>query len=233
MYISWCTSDTKLLIGGSEYVDPTYSVKKPVYLLNPFGEPYILDNYDGYGKVGSEDILTLLAKWNYPDKCKNKDGDWLPDYEIYQIGNLISSNYNQVMAKYPIKIVSTPINYDAAAISPQLSGFLTFVAEDTIDAIQDSFQKLEKAYSYLDIIREINSMDSEKQSTLLEIINDRNFLCMLAQYPDINQHLQNELIRKASIYNSREILDILDLKDMNSLSKITDSIEQYNDDQEL
>lgn len=233
MYISWCTSDTKLFIGGSEYSDPTYSVKEPVYLLNPYGDPYIIDNYDGNGKIGKEDMLALLAKWNYPDKCKDTNEDWLPNYEIYHIGNLISSNYNQVMLKYPIKIVSKPVSYDDAAISPQINGFLTFETEDTLMSIQQSFQQLEKAYSYLAVIKEINNMDLEKQSTMIDIINDRDFLCMLAQYPEINQHLQHELANKARIYNTREILDILDLNDMVVFPETVDPIGQYSDEQEL
>lgn len=58
---SWCTSDTRKSIPcGSGYAgSPT-----TVYLLNPFGDPYVEKNYEGYGEFGGRDVYELVVEWN-------------------------------------------------------------------------------------------------------------------------------------------------------------------------
>lgn len=95
---SWCTSDTKksIAIGMTGYDD----CPKKVYLLNPFGEPYVEENYDGYGTFGGNDVYALLAKWNAPGLCEDEAGNWLPDDEIRDIGIEIGCyNVQQVKLK--------------------------------------------------------------------------------------------------------------------------------------
>lgn len=128
-FFSWCTSDTRKSIANC-YADSSLinslgrdkeCVIMPgekVYLLNPFGKPYEEDCYDGYGRFGGEDVYALVAKWNVPDRCKDANGNWLPDDEIRNIGIDLACYYeDHVKLKYPIKIVEKPVPYEEAEIS--------------------------------------------------------------------------------------------------------------------
>ena len=114
---SWCTSDTRKSIAlGMEGYE---GCPKKVYLLNPFGEPYVEDDYGGYGTFCEQDVYALVAKWNAPELCKYENGNWLPDDEIRNIGIDLACNVNDhVQLQYPIKIVERLCSYEDAEISP-------------------------------------------------------------------------------------------------------------------
>lgn len=110
-FFSWKTSDT------NESVSNRYSSRGalPVYVLCPDGRKIKETNYEGYGVFGGEDIFALVAKWNYPDSCKDANGDWLSDDIIRNLG--IDVNYDS-NAKYGIKIVEDgTLNYDDVDVS--------------------------------------------------------------------------------------------------------------------
>ena len=149
---SWCTSDTKksIAIGMTGYDD----CPKKVYLLNPFGEPYVEENYDGYGTFGGNDVYALLAKWNAPGLCEDEAGNWLPDDEIRDIGIEIGCyNVQQVKLKYPIKIVEKVVPYEEAKISPNCPGqgwWADEYADDIEQEIQDRNKMVEEAFQDLE-----------------------------------------------------------------------------------
>lgn len=63
--------------------------QKHFYVLIPeeFGGGYLMeDNYDGYGVFGGRDIYALVAQWNCPEKCKDANGEWLPDKDARGLG---------------------------------------------------------------------------------------------------------------------------------------------------
>lgn len=161
-FFSWCTSDTRKSIANI-YVDSSLINSlgndkewvimpgEKVYLLNPFGKPYEEDSYDGYGRFDGEDVYALVAKWNVPDRCKDANGNWLPDDEIRNIGiDLACYDEDQVKLKYPIKIVEKPVPYEEAEISPgcPLQGYFY---DEAIDGrslksrIEYEFKRLDKA----------------------------------------------------------------------------------------
>ena len=110
-FFSWKTSDTNKSISNR------YSSRGalPVYVLCPDGTKIKETNYEGYGVFGSEDIFVLVAKWNYPDSCKDANGDWLSDDIIRDLGLDVSYDVN---AKYGIKIVEDGnLNYDDVGVS--------------------------------------------------------------------------------------------------------------------
>lgn len=114
---SWVTSDTykSISVGMNRYK----GCPKKVYLLNPFGDPYVETDYDGYGHFGGHDVYALVAKWNKPELCKGEDGEWLPEDKIRDIGiDLACYDENHVQLRYPIKITERPDSYEYAGISP-------------------------------------------------------------------------------------------------------------------
>ena len=153
---SWITSDTKksIAIGMTGYSD----CPKKVYLLNPFGEPYVEENYDGYGTFGGNDVYALLAKWNCPGLCEDEAGNWLPDDEIRDIGIEIGCyNVQQVKLKYPIKIVEKVVPYEKANISPNCPGqgwWADEYADDIEQEIQDRNEMIEEAFQDLEQVVE-------------------------------------------------------------------------------
>jgi len=72
--LSWLTADTKESIRVGYLVSK--KDKKPVYLIQPNGEPPIEENdYDGYGGFGDVDALSWLAEKNigtYSSKIGSK-----------------------------------------------------------------------------------------------------------------------------------------------------------------
>lgn len=106
-FFSWKTSDTNKSISN------IYSNRGafPVYVLIPkefqseYGK-YIEEKcYDGYGVFGNEDIYSLVAKWNVPERCY-KDGKLLDNEELRSIGIEIACyDKDNANLKYPIKIV--------------------------------------------------------------------------------------------------------------------------------
>jgi hypothetical protein len=98
-FFSWKTADTKKSIYN------IYSGKEviPVHVLCPDGGVISEDAYTGYGKFGGYDVYALLARWNIPEQCKDKQGNWLTDDEIRVLGIRMDSPSNNL--KYRIKIV--------------------------------------------------------------------------------------------------------------------------------
>lgn len=116
-FFSWITSDTKRSISNMYSCRGTF----PVYVLIPeeFGGGYIEEkSYQGYGNFGGRDIYALVAQWNKPELCKNKDGSWKSDEDCRSIGISIAC-YDQDNQKlhYPIKITEYPTKYEAATVS--------------------------------------------------------------------------------------------------------------------
>lgn len=115
---SWCTSDTHKSIAvdmrGYE------GCPKKVYLLNPFGEPYETDDYEGYGIFGKGDrqvdAYAEVAKWNLP----KKEWEGLSDEKIRNLGIDIGCYPERIsQLKYPIKIVENLCSYDDVEASPE------------------------------------------------------------------------------------------------------------------
>lgn len=183
-FFSWCTSDTRKSIANI-YVDSSLINSlgndkewvimpgEKVYLLNPFGKPYEEDSYDGYGRFDGEDVYALVAKWNVPDRCKDANGNWLPDDEIRNIGiDLACYDEDQVKLKYPIKIVEKPVPYEEAEISPgcPLQGYFY---DEAIDGrslksrIEYEFSRLKDIKTnFLNFAENLNesAMDSSKSN---------------------------------------------------------------------
>ncbi len=111
-YFSWKTSDTDRSISNRSSDRGTF----PVYVLCPDGTVIREDDYDGYGRFGGRDVYALVAQWNLPERCKDENGDWLPDEEIRGLGIDIACYDDQNAAlEFPIKIVEDPsIPYEEA-----------------------------------------------------------------------------------------------------------------------
>ena len=113
-FFSWKTSDTDRSICNIYSRRETF----PVYVLIPkeFGGGYIEErHYEGYGIFGGRDMYALVAQWNYPERCKDSSGNWLPDEEVRDLGIGIACDDAQNAAlKFPIKIAENPVNYEAA-----------------------------------------------------------------------------------------------------------------------
>ena len=109
-FFSWMTSDT------NESIANVYSVKDvfTVYVLCPNGDVIKEECYNGYGKFGGRDIYSLVAQWNVPEKCKDENGNWLPDDETRTVGiNIACYEEQNACLRYPIKIVrNKALKYD-------------------------------------------------------------------------------------------------------------------------
>ncbi len=109
-FFSWKTSDTHRSISNIYSSRGTF----PVYVLCPDGTKIKEENYEGYGEFGRRDIYALVAQWNVPNKCKDVNGNWLPDEDIRSIGIRIACyDCRNRELKYPIKIVENGnLNYE-------------------------------------------------------------------------------------------------------------------------
>lgn len=119
-FFSWVTADTNVSISNR------YSDKGafPVYVLIPeeFGGGYIKEeNYEGFGIFGGQDIYELIARWNFPQKCRGKSKE-----DIRSIGiNSACTDRLSKRLKYRIKITESPDSYENAGASRvcQFQGF--------------------------------------------------------------------------------------------------------------
>lgn len=139
---SWCTSDTRksIAVEMNGYPD----CPKKVYLLNPFGKPYVESNYDGYGTFEGRDVYALVAQWNFPELCKDENGEWYADEEIRDIGIDYSCyDRDHVKLKYPIKIVEKECSYEDAAISPSCP-YQGYFYEEDMSEVEKAFHNLDK-----------------------------------------------------------------------------------------
>jgi hypothetical protein len=95
-FFSWKTSDKERSI----------SCVKPftVYLLNPFGEPFREDDYEGYGVFGGKDAYQFLAECNWPDECV---GDVEHDRGV-GIEKCFDLMNEKGAIKYPLKFSENP-----------------------------------------------------------------------------------------------------------------------------
>ena len=113
-FFSWKTSDTDKSISNR------YSERGalPCYLLIPkeFGGGHIYeDKYGGYGVFGGRDVYALVAQWNAPDRCKDKNGDWLSDDDCRDVGiELACYDDDNAALKYPIKLTEEAMAYEEA-----------------------------------------------------------------------------------------------------------------------
>lgn len=107
-FFSWKTCDTK------ESIPNIYSERRtfPVYVLIPkeFGGGYIKETqYEGYGVFDGRDIYSLVANWNYPEKCKGVEES---DRQVGIVMSCLPNDPKEL--KYPIKIASKPMAYEDA-----------------------------------------------------------------------------------------------------------------------
>lgn len=110
-FFSWKTADTDKSIANAYSGRDVFTV----YVLQPNGLPPLTeDYYEGYGVFEGRDIYALVAQWNYPEKCKDEQGNWLPDDVIRNFGiDIACMDEHNAALKYPIKIVENPrIQYD-------------------------------------------------------------------------------------------------------------------------
>ena len=217
---SWCTSDTRKSISAMGDVPWT---AQEVYVLNPFGKPYKESDYEGYGIFGGHDVYALVAKWNVPEKCKDENGEWLPDEDIRNIGiGLACYDWNHVKLQYPIKIVEDPsIPYDKAGISPSCpyqgayydEGLTKAELDKKIDVVFKDLEACEKnyevlkglydkrAHAYWEVINELDVMDRHDKDFLRMIVTDKKTPqdVLLGIAKDCNIYVAQELIRNSEL----------------------------------
>jgi hypothetical protein len=101
-FFSWKTSDTHKSISNKYSKKGTFTV----YVLCPDGTKLKEKNYEGYGDFGGRDIYALVAQWNRPELCKDKNGNFKSDDECRWLGiDIAYSDELNFSLKYPIKIV--------------------------------------------------------------------------------------------------------------------------------
>lgn len=64
---------------------------------------------------GGRDVYALVAQWNVPDRCKDKNGDWLSDDDCRDVGiELACYDDDNAALKYPIKLTEEAMTYEEA-----------------------------------------------------------------------------------------------------------------------
>ncbi len=113
-FFSWETSDTGKSISNTYSSRGTFTVYVPI--PKEFGGGMLKeDSYEGYGVFGGRDVYALVAQWNFPELCKDKDGELKSDDDCRGIGIEIACyDYANANLKYPIKITERPIPYEEA-----------------------------------------------------------------------------------------------------------------------
>lgn len=211
-FFSWRTSDTNRSISNKYSIRGTF----PVYLLipkefqNEYGKYIEEKDYEGYGVFGNKDVFSLIAKWNFPEKCY-KDGKLLDDDTIRMIGieNSITYEDNKNL-KYPLKIVENKdLSYEEAkpSIYAQDQGFFYSLSkEETInmdnlssyrEGIADSLKKVIKG-TILDLLesRYENILNSEKFTTeKLE-----NLSISLSEDDELNDYIDGRICEELDIF---------------------------------
>lgn len=129
-YFSWLTCDTERSISNRDSDRGTF----PVYVLIPkeFGGGHIEEtDYDGYGRFGGQDIYSLVARWNAPDKCNgNDDNDRLVGIDI-----ACEDSQNESL-RYPIKIAENPdavYEYQSYSCNCPAQGYFYYDDEEELD----------------------------------------------------------------------------------------------------
>lgn len=114
-FFSWKTADTQRSIPNACSGKDVFTV----YVLCPDGTKLKESSYGGYGDFAGRDVYALVAQWNRPDECKDKNGNWLPDGDIRDIGiDIACYDRDNKALKYPIKIVEDGnLNYDDVGYS--------------------------------------------------------------------------------------------------------------------
>lgn len=224
---SWCTSDTRKSIAVD--MEGYRGCPKKVYLLNPFGTPYVETDYDGYGTFGGNDVYALVAKWNKPELCKDENGNWLPDIVIREIGiELACYDNDHVQLQYPIKIVEHLCDYEDAAISPSCpyQGYF-YDYDDTVatllEEVNDAFSQLEAAKECYSKLQLCLGHEEVYEKALKNSSN--RFKCMVAKHPDTPESILLKLLREGDVYIHQQLVANKDLsnKVLQALEKITKS----------
>lgn len=214
---SWCTSDTKKSI--SVDMNGYSEAPKKVYLLNPFGEAFEENFYGGYGVFAGQDVYALVAKWNAPEKCKDENGEWLPDDKIREIGiDLACYDEDHVQLKYPIKIVENVCSYVQAGISPSCPFQGYFYpdeyeengAHEIKEEVENSFYSLYSAQeAYQDYV---NCKGNEEE--LLKKLDFESydkaakaFRIIAAKHPETPERILMELAVQGNIYVAQELVN--------------------------
>lgn len=137
---SWIYSDTGEPVYNDERADTYLLVPKE--FQKKYGHAIYEPWYEGYGRFGGYDVYDLIIEWNkemIPEIiAKAKKNEWfkyvpskmeMEDLENYYLGKpihcelrilgIILACYNEDNAKlkYPIKITSVDMDYEAAEIS--------------------------------------------------------------------------------------------------------------------
>ncbi len=198
---SWITSDSHKPIAIDEIGKAIAGTPDYVYLLNPFGEPYIEHDYSGYGLFQGKDIYELIAQWNRPEWCSNTTLN-----ERREIGISLSCyDKDHVLLKYPIKIVEHICNYEEAEISPSDPYQGCYSLEDTpteiMQEIQNAFKHLHDAVENKNSDNYVNPKyiamhPNTKKDVLIELSKKRDYkTCMyLLSNPVLPQIAINNIL---------------------------------------
>lgn len=187
---SFLTSDSKKSVSADNTLQRDYTTNS-AYLLLPDGTYLYENSYEGYGLFNNVDVYEIVAKLNYPELCKDDNGNWLSSDIIRNIGiDIACSDYNHVQLKYPIKIVEYLVPYDQADISPScpLQGYFY----DDIEDSEDDKQEI------LRVVEELNQVKC-CYNMLLDCDNDTNKIINLLE--DKNNCLNTHMWRMAAALN--------------------------------
>lgn len=235
---SWLTSDTHKSI-SADIDKREYTVDK-VFLLNPFGPNLFESDYEGYGVFGGQDVYELVAIWNVPDLCKDKNGHWLPSDEIRNIGiDIACSDYDHVQLKYPIKLVEHNVAYEQAEISPScpFQGYFYSDIDDVaadINEIEDSFYKLNQVKAcYKELLKCHGNVDS-----IIQLLKDKNndsndqMWHMAISMKEIPKEILFYVAKNGNQYHQQSLLGRKDLS-LDILNELIKSNNEYIQDRTL
>ena len=224
-FFSWKTSDTNKSISNQYSIRGTF----PVYVLVPkefqaeYGKYIEEKNYDGYGVFGNEDIYSLVAKWNVPDRCR-KDGKLLENEKLRNIGIEIACyDKDNASLKYPIKIVENKeLEYEKTEPSKNARDQGFFYSTDDTRIVNEA--------NFEDIVYELSEFN------LQDAIKNLILEFMESSYPEIlksNQFTMDDLENiSCCIRENEELNDIIDglildeLKEFKEINEIEDEEEE-------
>lgn len=219
-FFSWKTSDTHKSISNIHSIRGAF----PVYLLIPkefqkeYGKYIEEKSYDGYGVFGNEDVYSLVAKWNVPERCY-KNGKLLDNEELRGIGIEIACyDKDNASLKYPIKLVENKeLEYENVAPSrnAQDQGFFYNLTEEKIvneANIEDIREELTNCnlqdaikHSILNIIESSYSNIMESQSFTTEDLENISY--RVSDNDELNSFIDSFIFEELDRYKKENEIE--------------------------